>query len=86
MILWHCRLFYQTVPRRLAKLVDNVITSYSIHYTKLYDLTIDLIPEFKVVVYREGESPENYMVEAEVIADMVDEDLGYEEAVEEILA
>ena len=30
-------------------------------------LTIDLIPEFSVVVYREGESPENYMVEAEVL-------------------
>ena len=28
-------------------------------------LTIDLIPEFDVVVYREGESPESYMVEAE---------------------
>lgn len=48
-------------------------------------LTIDLIPEFKVVVYREGESPENYMVEAEAIAELVDEDLGYEEAIEEIL-
>jgi large subunit ribosomal protein L9 len=32
-------------------------------------LTIDLIPEFKVVVYREGESPENYMISAEELAD-----------------
>ena len=31
-------------------------------------LTIDLIPEFDVVVYREGESPENYMVDAEDLA------------------
>jgi len=37
-------------------------------------LTIDLIPEFKVVVYREGESPENYMVEAEELASEVDEE------------
>ena len=28
-------------------------------------LTIDLIPEFSVVVYREGENPENYMTDAE---------------------
>jgi large subunit ribosomal protein L9 len=31
-------------------------------------LTIDMIPEFSVVVYREGESPENYMVAAEELA------------------
>jgi len=31
-------------------------------------LTIDTIPEFKVVVYREGENPENYMVDAEELA------------------
>ena len=30
-------------------------------------LTIDLIPEFDVVVYREGESPENYLVDAEML-------------------
>ena len=41
-------------------------------------LTIDLIPEFEVVVYREGESPENYMVEAEVLASEDDEEAGYE--------
>jgi len=41
-------------------------------------LTIDLIPEFGVVVYREGESPENYMVDAE---DLASED--YEEAVDD---
>ncbi len=31
-------------------------------------LTMDVIPEFEVVVYREGESPENYMVAAEELA------------------
>jgi large subunit ribosomal protein L9 len=31
-------------------------------------LTIDLIPEFSVVVYREGESPDNYMIAAEDLA------------------
>ena len=40
-------------------------------------LTIDLIPEFDVVVYREGESPDNYMVDAE---DLAADD--YEESVE----
>ena len=30
-------------------------------------LTIDLIPEFDVVVFREGESPENYLVDAEML-------------------
>jgi len=30
-------------------------------------LTIDLIPEFDIVVYREGESPENYLVDAEML-------------------
>ena len=31
-------------------------------------LTMDVIPEFEVVVYREGESPENYKVAAEQLA------------------
>ena len=31
-------------------------------------LTMDIIPECTVVVYREGESPENYMVDAEELA------------------
>jgi large subunit ribosomal protein L9 len=31
-------------------------------------LTLDIIPEFEMVVYREGESPENYMVAAETLA------------------
>lgn len=31
-------------------------------------LTVDIIPEFEVIVYREGESPENYMVAAEELA------------------
>ena len=28
-------------------------------------LTVDVIPEFEVVVYREGENPENYMIDPE---------------------
>ncbi|MFN2146103.1 MAG: 50S ribosomal protein L9, partial [Anaerolineales bacterium] len=32
-------------------------------------LTMDLIPEINVVVYREGEAPENYMILAEELAD-----------------
>jgi large subunit ribosomal protein L9 len=31
-------------------------------------LTLDVIPEFEAVVYREGESPENYMVSAQELA------------------
>lgn len=31
-------------------------------------LTMDIIPEFEVVVYREGENPENYKVAAEQLA------------------
>lgn len=31
-------------------------------------LTIDVIPEFNVVVFREGENPENYMIAAEELA------------------
>jgi large subunit ribosomal protein L9 len=31
-------------------------------------LTLDIIPEFESVVYREGESPENYMVAAKDLA------------------
>lgn len=44
-------------------------------------LTLDLIPEVSVVVYREGEAPENYMVDAELLADeaSVQEDLNSEE-------
>lgn len=43
-------------------------------------LTIDLIPEITVVVYREGEDPENYMIDAEVLAS------GMEEIIEEDLS
>jgi large subunit ribosomal protein L9 len=31
-------------------------------------LTIDLIPEFSVVIFREGENPANYMIDAEELA------------------
>ena len=49
-------------------------------------LTIDLIPEFKVVVYREGESPENYMIDAEELAgdeEVVEEEIRVESVVSE---
>ncbi len=36
-------------------------------------LTIDLIPEIIVVVYREGEAPDNYMVDAQVLASGMEE-------------
>ncbi|MGD8456711.1 MAG: 50S ribosomal protein L9 [Anaerolineales bacterium] len=42
-------------------------------------LTIDLIPEVSVVIYREGEAPENYMVDAEELASQVEEELAVEE-------
>lgn len=47
-------------------------------------LTIDLIPEVSVVVFREGESPENYMIAAEELsaeAQPEDEQLPVEEPV-----
>lgn len=37
-------------------------------HTLRVHLTIDLIPEFSVVVFREGEPPENYMVAADELA------------------
>ena len=36
-------------------------------------LTIDLIPEFSVVIYREGENPKNYMIDAEELASQASE-------------
>jgi large subunit ribosomal protein L9 len=42
-------------------------------------LTIDLIPKISVVVYREGEPPENYMVDAQELAAEVEEALAAEE-------
>jgi large subunit ribosomal protein L9 len=46
-------------------------------------LTMDLIPEISIVVYREGEPPENYMVDAEELASQVEEELAIEEEAEE---
>ena len=50
-------------------------------------LTIDLIPEFSVVIFREGENPENYMVDAEELAaqtsELVEEQSEVAEAVDE---
>jgi large subunit ribosomal protein L9 len=37
-------------------------------------LTIDLIPEVSVVIYREGEPPENYMIDAVELASQVEEE------------
>jgi large subunit ribosomal protein L9 len=44
-------------------------------------LTIDLIPEISVVIYREGEPPENYMVDAEELASQAEEEFAVEEEV-----
>ena len=43
-------------------------------------LTIDLIPDVDIVVYREGEPVENYLVSAEELAAQSDEADGYVEA------
>lgn len=48
-------------------------------------LTMDIIPEFKVVVYREGESPENYMILAEDLEAGIDPN-AVEEVVEDVVA
>lgn len=48
-------------------------------------LTIDLIPEFEVVVYREGESPENYMIEAEELAGEAEEEVETPEGIESVV-
>jgi large subunit ribosomal protein L9 len=45
-------------------------------------LTVDIIPQFSVVVYREGEAPENYMVAAEELAQLA---AGTEATIDEIL-
>lgn len=37
-------------------------------HTVTVRLTIDLVPQFTVVVYREGESPDSYMIPAEELA------------------
>jgi large subunit ribosomal protein L9 len=42
-------------------------------------LTIDLIPKISVVIYREGEPPENYMVDAEELASQTEEEFAVEE-------
>jgi large subunit ribosomal protein L9 len=49
-------------------------------------LTIDLIPEFSVVVYREGESAESYMIAAEELAEQVQEGVTIDEVAEQLLA
>ena len=49
-------------------------------------LTIDLIPEFSVVVYREGEAVENYMIAAEDLANATQDGLTADEAVEQLAA
>lgn len=41
-------------------------------------LTLDLIPEFSVVVFREGEKAENYMIAAEELAAAIDPSINVE--------
>ncbi|MCB2179857.1 50S ribosomal protein L9 [bacterium] len=90
----------QMIADELTKELDTEISKRQIDsqplrllgmHTIKVRLTIDLIPEFKVVVYREGESPENYMVDVEAMNEIGDEEAGYEEiedieAVEEEIA
>lgn len=48
-------------------------------------LTMDIIPEIKAIVFREGENPENYMIAAEELAELTSAALhGDQEAAREI--
>jgi large subunit ribosomal protein L9 len=67
----------QMIAAKLSEDLNLEINRRQIHaqplrllgmHTAQVRLTIDLIPEISVVVYREGESPENYMVAAEELA------------------
>ncbi len=67
----------QAIAEALSEKIGREIDKRQIHGQPLrllgmhqvgVRLTIDLIPEFSVVVYREGENPENYMVAAEELA------------------
>jgi large subunit ribosomal protein L9 len=64
----------QMIAAKLSEDLNLEINRRQIHsqplrllgmHTAQVRLTIDLIPEISIVVYREGESPENYMVAAE---------------------
>jgi large subunit ribosomal protein L9 len=48
-------------------------------------LTIDITPEFSVVVYREGEAPESYMIAAEELAEAATDGLTTDEAAEQLI-
>lgn len=78
----------QMIADDLAKKLEVEITKRQIDtqplrllgmHTVNVHLTIDLIPEISVVVYREGEPPENYMVDALELASEVEEALATEE-------
>jgi large subunit ribosomal protein L9 len=54
-------------------------------HTVAVRLTIDLIPEFSVVVFREGENAENYMIAAEELAAQTEDAIvEVEEAAEDV--
>jgi large subunit ribosomal protein L9 len=48
-------------------------------------LTVDLIPEISVVIYREGESPENYMIAAEELVAEAEEEYGETSIFEDVI-
>lgn len=48
-------------------------------------LTVDIIPEFTIVVYREGEAAENYMISAEELAEAAGEGMTIDEAAEQLI-
>lgn len=86
----------QMIAEQLSEKTGQEIDKRQIHaqplrllgmHTVAVRLTIDLIPEFSVVVYREGENPENYMVAAEELAaeaeEMMEEVQAEEGAAEE---
>lgn len=89
----------QMIADQLAEQTGQEVDKRQIHgqplrllgmHTVGVRLTIDLIPEFSVVIYREGENPENYMIDAEELAaqtsELVEEQLEEVEVVEEVEA
>jgi large subunit ribosomal protein L9 len=83
----------QMIAEELTQKLDVEITKRMVDsqplrllgmHTVNIHLTIDLIPHISVVIYREGEPPENYMVAAEELASQAEEELVVEEEAAEV--
>ena len=77
----------QMIADKLAEEINAEVDKRQIHGQPLrllgmhnvaVRLTLDLIPEFSVVVYREGEKAENYMIDAEELAASSDQSVQVE--------